>query len=128
MALIDTPLLNDLEISFFHQLIFDTPQLTQFIGRTSRFNAYDGARVTFFLNWKFRSYFHKHLTKRSSWEACVTSHGGSFYPWHRSAPRSSLKISFIWWSTFTSSRMNIGYRTGKRISRVINGWNFYIHL
>jgi hypothetical protein len=47
VARIDAPLLNDLEITFFHQLIFDTPQLTQFISRTPRFNAYDGARVVF---------------------------------------------------------------------------------
>jgi hypothetical protein len=47
VARIDAPLLDDLEISFFHQLVFDTPQLTQFISRTPRFNAYDGARVVF---------------------------------------------------------------------------------
>ena len=47
VALIDAPSLNDLEITFFHQLIFYTPQLTQFISRTPRFNAYDGARVIF---------------------------------------------------------------------------------
>jgi hypothetical protein len=34
VARIDTPLLDGLDITFFHQLIFDTPQLTQFISRT----------------------------------------------------------------------------------------------
>ena len=34
VARIDTPLLKRLDITFFHQLIFDTPQLAQFIGRT----------------------------------------------------------------------------------------------
>ncbi|KAN0106983.1 hypothetical protein V8E52_010585 [Russula decolorans] len=49
LARIDAPLLDDLEITFFHQLVFDTPQLTQFISRTPRFNfnAYNGARVVF---------------------------------------------------------------------------------
>jgi hypothetical protein len=47
VARIDVPLLSDLEITFFHQLIFDTPQLTQFISRTPRFNTYDGACVVF---------------------------------------------------------------------------------
>ena len=47
VARVDAPLLNDLEITFFHQLIFDTPQLTQFISRTPRFKSYDGARVVF---------------------------------------------------------------------------------
>jgi F-box-like len=47
VARIDAPLLDDFEITFLHQLVFDTPQLTQFISRTPRFNAYDGARVVF---------------------------------------------------------------------------------
>ena len=47
VARIDAPLLNDLEITFFHQLTFHTPQLTQFISRTPRFKSYDGARVVF---------------------------------------------------------------------------------
>ena len=48
VARIDAPLLNYLDIVFFHQLIFDTPQLTQFISRTPKFKAYDDARVHFF--------------------------------------------------------------------------------
>ena len=44
---IDAPLLNELDITFFHQLIFDTPQLTQFISRTPKFKACDHARVQF---------------------------------------------------------------------------------
>ena len=47
VARIHAPLLDDLEITFFHQLVFDTPQLIQFISRTPRFNAYDAARVVF---------------------------------------------------------------------------------
>jgi hypothetical protein len=34
VAWIDAPLLHQLTIRFFHQLIFDTPQLAQFIART----------------------------------------------------------------------------------------------
>ena len=41
MARIDAPLLNDLWIAFFHQLILDTPQLTQFISRTPNFKTPD---------------------------------------------------------------------------------------
>jgi hypothetical protein len=48
VARIDAPLLKKLEMTFFHQLIFDIPQLTQFIGRTSEFNkTYDNLRVLF---------------------------------------------------------------------------------
>ena len=44
---IDAPLLNQLRIKFFHQLIFDTPQLVQFISRTPKLKACDEARVVF---------------------------------------------------------------------------------
>jgi hypothetical protein len=47
VARIDCPLLDWMEISFFHQLIFDTPQLTQFISRTPTLEIHDQARVEF---------------------------------------------------------------------------------
>jgi hypothetical protein len=42
---IDTPLLDTLEITFFHQFAFDTSKLTQFITRTPKFKTLDEARV-----------------------------------------------------------------------------------
>jgi hypothetical protein len=47
LARIDSPLLDRLEIAFFHQLIFDTPQLIQFISRTPTLEVPDRARVDF---------------------------------------------------------------------------------
>ena len=47
VARIDAPLLDIFHITFFHQLIFDTPQLTQFIGRTPKFKADDKVLVQF---------------------------------------------------------------------------------
>ena len=47
VARIDGPLLNKLFIKFFHQLIFDTPQFAQFVGRTPNLKAYDDAHVIF---------------------------------------------------------------------------------
>jgi hypothetical protein len=47
VARIDAPLLKDLMITFFHQLTFDTPHLTQFISRTPKFKTCDEARVVF---------------------------------------------------------------------------------
>ena len=47
VARIDAPLLDNLNITFFHQLIFDTPQLARFISRTPKFRARDEARVVF---------------------------------------------------------------------------------
>ncbi len=47
VARIDAPLLDRLDIEFFPQLIFHTPQLAQFIGRKPNFMAPDVAQVTF---------------------------------------------------------------------------------
>jgi hypothetical protein len=47
VALIDTPLLSGLYLIFFHQDIFDTPQLAQFISRTPQLKTLDKARVHF---------------------------------------------------------------------------------
>ena len=47
VARIDAPLLNSLNIIFFHQLILDTPQLTQFISRTPKFEKADEVRFEF---------------------------------------------------------------------------------
>jgi len=44
---IDAPLLNNMDIMFFNQLVFDTPQLRHFISRTGRFRAPDCARIFF---------------------------------------------------------------------------------
>jgi hypothetical protein len=48
VARIDSPLLDCLDISLFHQLIFDTPELTQFISRTPTLEVHDQAWVEFF--------------------------------------------------------------------------------
>jgi hypothetical protein len=45
VARIHTPLLDSLQIKFFHQLIFDTPQLTWFIGCTPKLEARQEARI-----------------------------------------------------------------------------------
>jgi len=47
VARIDAPLLNQLYISFFHQVIFHTPQLAQFLSRTPKLKACDEACVIF---------------------------------------------------------------------------------
>jgi hypothetical protein len=48
VARIDAPLLHKLNITFFHQLIFDTPQLAQFIARTPNAQPPVEARISFY--------------------------------------------------------------------------------
>jgi hypothetical protein len=48
MARIDAPLLDILEITFFNQILFDTPQFMQFISRTPRLKAVEKAHLSFF--------------------------------------------------------------------------------
>jgi hypothetical protein len=45
---IDTPLLDDMDITFFNQPVFDTPQLRHFITRTGISRAPDYARIYFY--------------------------------------------------------------------------------
>jgi F-box-like len=47
MPRIDAPLLDCMNITFFNQLLFDTPQLRHFISRTGIFRALDCARIFF---------------------------------------------------------------------------------
>jgi hypothetical protein len=47
VARIEAPLLDSIWITFFHQLIFDIPQLAQFVRRTARFQKLNEAHVDF---------------------------------------------------------------------------------
>jgi hypothetical protein len=47
VAHIDAPQLNELDITFFNQIVFDTPRLIQFICRTPRLKPLEYARVAF---------------------------------------------------------------------------------
>ena len=58
LARIDAPRLNELDITFFNQIIFDTPQLFQFISRRPTLRAPEMGRITFSseaINAKFSS-------------------------------------------------------------------------
>jgi F-box-like len=48
MSRIDAPLLENMNIRFFNQLVFDTPQLRHFINRTGDFKALDYASIHFY--------------------------------------------------------------------------------
>jgi hypothetical protein len=47
VAHIDAPQLNELHITFFNDILFDTPQLMRFIRRTPTLKSLEKARVTF---------------------------------------------------------------------------------
>jgi hypothetical protein len=47
VAHIDTPRVNSVSITFFNQIVFDTPQFIQFISRTPTLKALEKARVDF---------------------------------------------------------------------------------
>jgi hypothetical protein len=47
VARIDAPLLVLLDITFFNDIVFNTPQLAQFMSRTPKFKAHDNARLIF---------------------------------------------------------------------------------
>jgi hypothetical protein len=47
VSCIDTPQLNDLGITFFNDIVFDTPQFVQFINRTPMSGALENAQIVF---------------------------------------------------------------------------------
>jgi hypothetical protein len=51
VARIDAPLLQTLTMTYFHRLVFDTPQLNQLIGRAHTFQ-----QVDYSPGWEFRSH------------------------------------------------------------------------
>ena len=56
VACIDAPQLNRLDISFFNDIEFDTPQLVRFISHTPKLKALESVHITF-LNWGASSHF-----------------------------------------------------------------------
>ena len=50
LARVDAPRLNKMLITFFNQIIFDTPQLSQFIGRTPTLTAPEIGHIAFISN------------------------------------------------------------------------------
>jgi hypothetical protein len=65
VALIDSPLLDNLDVIIFHQPVWDTPQLAQFVDRTSKLKApreahifLDGSDVFITLPWTPRRGLH----------------------------------------------------------------------
>ena len=120
VARIDAPLLDKFHITFFHQLIFDTPQLTQFIGRTPKFKACYHAQVKFSDQAVWLSTID---TKLSLTISCRQS------DWQLSS-LAQVCSSFLFspLNTSTSGRKQILHCLGKTTSRLANGWNFYINL
>ena len=126
LARVDAPLLDKLDITFFHQLIFDAPQITQFISRAPNLNACNEAHVEF-SDWGVYITFPQ-IFEGFIWMFHAESQIGSFRLWRRSAPRLSLRLSFSQWNASTSSRLDFHNWTGKTTSRTANGWSFYICL
>jgi hypothetical protein len=94
VARIDVPLLEGLEIMFFHQLIFDTPQLVQFLARSPNIRPPVEARIVFsdryvevtFPQTLFRSFTLGTSCRQSDWQLsslaqlCSSSFPEAFVP------------------------------------------------
>ena len=72
VARIDAPLLDLLDITFFHQVIFHTPKLAQFISRTPRLKARDEARVTFYSQTAVVTLPSPHISRRGILELKIS--------------------------------------------------------
>jgi hypothetical protein len=89
-ARIDAPRLDKLDISFFNQMIFDTPQLFQFISRRPTLRAMKACYIVFnagFATVKFRP---QTSISNCACESDARCQNGSFHPLSRSANRPCL--------------------------------------
>ncbi|KAF8502693.1 hypothetical protein F5888DRAFT_1113143 [Russula emetica] len=89
LARIDAPRLDELHITFFNQIIFDTPQLFQFISRTPTLTAPEKGHIKFnskAIIIQFSSHYNMHSASKSD----ARRQNGSFHPLSRSAPRPCL--------------------------------------
>jgi hypothetical protein len=129
VARIDAPMLDNLDISFFQQLIFDTPKLPQFISRTPNLKAHDEACVVFSDSGVRIAPVRRLVSGfRIDLESRADSRIGSFRPSRRSVACPSLILSPPRWKTSTSVRMDIRDQVGKTTPRMPNGWSYYAHL
>jgi hypothetical protein len=131
---IDALQLNKLEITFFNDIVFDTPQLIQFISRTpvSSALALENAHIALkddngATPASSSDHTHMPVASYSTCQSSVKDWFGSCHLWRRSVvPRACL--SFPRWKTSTSTRTQNGNQIGKATSRIGYGWNYYTHL
>jgi hypothetical protein len=124
VARIDAPLLHVLDIRFFFQLIFDTPQLAQFIDRTPMLNARDEAQVVFSDSGATVS---DESCQSIRWHE-IPSVCHQLFVWHKFVNRAFLGPSFPQWNTSTSSRNDSRHTIGRMTSRATSGWNSFSRL
>ena len=125
VACIDAPQLNKLEITFFNDIVFDTPQLVRFISHTPRSKALEKA----YINLRNRSAWVSFFSQTSGnvmVKSCAKGWIGKFHLWSRSVPRACLP--FLSWRTSISTRTRIRNQIGTTASRTDNGWGFFAHL
>ena len=129
VAQIDAPLLDNISITLFNQLIFDTPQLSCFLGRTERFNVAHRADVVFLVTASRSASFDKmgpNITKCSSWASRARRRTGSFHHSRKSVPcpypRSLL------WNALEYTGVHPRDRNGKTTWKTDNGRSFFSRL
>ncbi len=129
VARIDAPLLHSLAITLFHQLLFETPHISQFFSRTLKTKAINDARIVF----KDRAVqVSLPLTSGMSPDETL-SLGISCREsdWQLSSLAQVCTSSSFLFSSVEHlyiSEIDIGHLTGKTIPRALNGWNYYSHL
>ena len=95
---IDAPLLERLGITFFNQILFDTPQRVQFISRTSALKAPEKARVFFMDGAAMITLSLRRLTtttESSMLKSDAPAWIGRFRLWNRSVPGASPPLSTL---------------------------------
>ena len=123
---IDAPLLDNISITLFNQLIFDTPQLCCFLGHTERSNVAHRWTSSFLVAASRSASFDKMgltITRCSSWASCARHWTGSSHHSHKSVP-CPYPCSLLW-NALEYMGVHSRDRNGKMTWRTDNGWSFF---
>jgi len=118
LARIDAPRLSGLHITFFNQIIFDTPQLFQFISRRPTLRAPEEGRITFLPE----SIFVEFLSQTSDYGLLWVAIPCTASEWQLSSLEqicTSTCLPFPRWKTCTSSARY--YQVGKTMLKTRYG-------
>jgi hypothetical protein len=112
VARIDAPRLIKLDLTFFNQILFDTPELVQFISRTSALKAPEKARVIFEDSFAGSSFHHGHLTTETSVSKSDAKVGLAGFV--SGAGLYLVLASLSTWRTSTSPRIPLATRLARQ--------------
>ena len=124
LARIDAPRPERLRISLFNQIIFDLPQLFQFISRTPTLRVPEEGYIGF----KPEVIYVKFPVQTPNYGIFIVEISSTTSEWRVSSLEQVCTSSLPRWMASTYLVIHIGHHVGKMMLKTRYGWIFYVHL